>query len=229
MRFNSIFGTLALASLASAATIDVEKRKNVDRADPANLDHCPGHKTGDADKCTFESQSPQPDTTIPHIVGDPVGNCQGGTTNTTSSVGGSTSVSQTWKYGVSVGFSADGGEELPIGAEFESSDSWSKTDTKTFTQTQTIIIPPGKQVRSYCFRRAIFMLIWNGVQAAVIAQVRQKVFMGRIRLNYGDPSGDPGKNDYHYVWYNDGVASVQPTDDVQYGQKFFDCGEEVKV
>ncbi|KAJ7475005.1 hypothetical protein FB451DRAFT_1247261 [Mycena latifolia] len=210
MRFNSIFGTLALASLASAGTIAAEKRKNVDRADPANLDHCPGHKTGDADKCTFESQSPQPDTTIPHIVGDPIGNCQGGTTNTTSTVGGSTSVSQTWKYGVSVGFSADGGEELPIGASFESSDSWSKTDAKTFTQMQTITIPPGKQ-------------------AVVIAQVKHKVFLGRIRLNYGDPSGDPGKNDYHYVWYDDGVASVQPTDDVQYGQKFFDCNEQVKV
>ncbi|KAJ7182503.1 hypothetical protein C8R43DRAFT_6341 [Mycena crocata] len=210
MRYTSLFGTFALASLASAGTIAVERRKNVDRADPANLDHCPGHKTGDADRCTYESQSPQPDTTIPHIVGDPIGNCQGGTTNTTSTVGGSTTIQQTWKYGVSAGFSADGGEELPIGASFESSDSWSKSDAKTFTQTQTITIPPGKQ-------------------AAVIAQVKQKVFLGQIRLNYGDPSGDPGKNDYHYIWYAGGVASVQPTDEVSYGQKFFNCDEQVIV
>jgi hypothetical protein len=50
---------------------------------------------------------------------------------------------------------------------------------------------------------------------------------GRIRINYGDPSGDPGKNDYHYIWYQDGIVSSQPnTADVIRGSKEVGCNED---
>lgn len=154
MRCASFLSIVALASVASAAS-RYEKRKNVDRPDPANLDHCPGHATGDADTCTFESQSAGPDAVVEHIVGDPVDNCTpdpSNPQNITSSVGGSTTVSQSWKYGISEGFSADGGEELPIGVSFENSDTWTSTDAKTFTQTLMLTIEPNMKVRLlFCF------------------------------------------------------------------------------
>jgi hypothetical protein len=105
-----------------------------------------GHATDDADACTFESESQGDDTTLDHIVGDPVDNCKGGTTDITTTIGGDSTVSQTWKYGVSEGFSADGGEELPIGVSFENSDTWSNTEAKTFRQNIDITIKPGKKV-----------------------------------------------------------------------------------
>jgi len=143
----SFLTVLAVATLASTATASrFEKRKNVDRPNPAGLEHCPGNQPGDADKCTFESLEPGPDSVITEIVGDPVGNCQGGTTNLKTLIGGSKSVSQTFKFGVSVGFGASGGEELPIGVSFSNSDSWSNTETKTFTQNIEVTIEPGKKV-----------------------------------------------------------------------------------
>jgi hypothetical protein len=147
MRCSSFFTLAALVAAASAASIStVDKRKNVDRPDPANLDHCPGHATGDADACTFESQSQGPDAVLDHIVGSPVDNCKGSTEDIKTTVGGDTTVAQTWKYGISEGFSADGGEELPIGVSFENSDTWSNTDAKTFRQNIDITIQPGKKV-----------------------------------------------------------------------------------
>ncbi|KAK7033586.1 hypothetical protein VNI00_012823 [Paramarasmius palmivorus] len=101
--------------VAAVATPDahIEKRKNVDRPDPTNLKHCPGYSPGDADRCTFEVQKRGPDMRVAHIVGNPVDNCKGGTTDLKTTIGGDISVSQTWKYSVSEGFSASGGEELP--------------------------------------------------------------------------------------------------------------------
>lgn len=144
MHFSTFFTVLTLTLATSAAT--VEKRKNVDRADPANLDHCPGHKTGDADACTFEATDGSRDAVITQIVGSPVDNCKGGTTDLKTTIGGDKTVAQTWKYGVSVGFEADGGEELPIGVSFKSSDSWTETESKTFRQNIDVTIKPGKKV-----------------------------------------------------------------------------------
>ncbi|KAJ8093509.1 hypothetical protein AAF712_002288 [Marasmius tenuissimus] len=203
----STFVTLAIAALsASAAT--VEKRKNVDRPDPAGLQHCPGRDPGDADRCTFESQETGPDSIITQIVGSPVDNCKGGTTDLKTTIGGDRTVSQTWKYGVSAGFSADGGEELPIGVSFESSDTWSNTEAKTFRQNIEVTIQPGKK-------------------AALIAKITAKTFFGRVRLNYGDPTGEAGKDDYHFEWYNNGVGSIQPTDQVIFDQKIVNCDEDI--
>ncbi|KAI3618014.1 hypothetical protein WG66_005839 [Moniliophthora roreri] len=207
MRCTSLLTALALVSAASAAS-RYDKRKNVDRPNPSSLDHCPGHSINDADACTFESQSQGEDVRLDHIVGSPVDNCKGGTTDLKTTIGGDTSVAQTWKYGVSVGFSADGGEELPVGVSFENSDTWSNTEAKTFRQNIDITIQPGKK-------------------AALVAKVLHHTFLGRIRINYGDPTGEAGKNDYHYIWYNNGVGSIQPTDDVIYDQKIVNCDEDI--
>ncbi|KAK7457920.1 hypothetical protein VKT23_010267 [Stygiomarasmius scandens] len=208
MQFSSFFTLLLLTIAVSAAPRTEQKRKNVDRPDPANRNHCPGESVGDADACTFESQSQGEDTRLEHIVGDPVDNCKGGTDDIKTTVGGDTTVSQTWKYGVSEGFSADGGEELPIGVSFENSDTWSNTDAKTFRQNIDMTIQPGKK-------------------AAVVAKVLHHTFLGRVRINYGDPSGEPGADDYHYIWYSNGVGSVQPTDDVIYDQRIVNCDEDI--
>ncbi|KAK7039257.1 hypothetical protein VNI00_010162 [Paramarasmius palmivorus] len=208
MRFTSLVALALIAAVSAAPQVQVEKRKNVDRPDPTNLNHCPGDDPGDADKCTFEMQEKGEDKRVDHIVGNPVDNCKGGTTDLKTTIGGDTSVSQTWKYGVSVGFSADGGEELPIGVSFESSDTWSNTEAKTFRQNIDITIKPGKK-------------------AALIAKVLHKTYQGRVKLNYGDPTGEAGKDDYHYIWYKNNVGSIQPTDDVIYDQRIVDCSEDI--
>ncbi|KAJ8093553.1 hypothetical protein PM082_020411 [Marasmius tenuissimus] len=202
----SMFVTLSLAAFASAATI--EMRKDKDRPDPAGLQHCPGNNPGDADRCTFEMLQAGPDSIITEIVGTPVDNCMGGTTDLKTTIGGDKSVSQTWKYGVTTGFSAKGGEELPIGVSFESSDKWSNTETRTFRQNIQVTIRPG-------------------YKAALIAKITAKTYLGRVRINYGDRSGDPGKNDYHYIWYHNGVGSIQPTDQVIYDQRIVPCSQEI--
>ncbi|KAG7085656.1 hypothetical protein E1B28_003202 [Marasmius oreades] len=206
MYFSSFLTLLAVVAATSAGTI--EKRKNVDRPDPGNLDHCPGHATNDADKCTFESQSQGPDSVLTTIVGDPVDNCQGGTSDLKTTIGGDKTVSQSWKWGVSEGFSADGGEELPIGASFENSDTWTSTEDKKFSQNVEVTIRPGQK-------------------AALVAKVTAKTYLGRVRVNYGDPTGEAGKNDYHFIWYNNGVGSVQPTDQVVYDQKIVNCDQDI--
>lgn len=96
---------------------------------------------------TYSLQSQGEDFRLDHIVGDPVGNCQGGDQDITSTVGGDSTVAQTWKEGVTEGFSADGGEEFPVGISITNSDTWSTTDTKTFRQNIDITISPGKKVR----------------------------------------------------------------------------------
>ncbi|KAK7040900.1 hypothetical protein VNI00_009496 [Paramarasmius palmivorus] len=195
MRCTSFVALAAALTLASAAPSTLEARKN----GMLLAMQMPAHLKCNPRKQTFK---------FPHIVGSPVDNCKGGTTDLKTTIGGDTSVSQTWKYGVSEGFSADGGEELPIGVSFENSDTWSNTEAKTFRQNIDITIQPGKK-------------------AALIAKVTHKRFLGRIRLNYGDPSGEPGKNDYHYIWYANGVGSIQPTDQVTYDQRIVGCDEDI--
>ncbi|KAJ8093558.1 hypothetical protein PM082_020416 [Marasmius tenuissimus] len=204
--FLTVFAVATLASTATATRF--EKRKNVDRPNPAGLEHCPGNNPGEADKCTFEALEPGPDSVMTQIVGDPVGNCQGGTTDLKTLIGGSKSVSQTFRFGVSVGFGADGGAELPIGVSFSNSESWSNTETKTFTQNVEVTIEPGKK-------------------AALVAKVTAKTFFGRVRLNYGDPTGEPGKDDYHFIWFNNGAGSIQPTDQVIFDQRIVNCDQDI--
>jgi hypothetical protein len=61
----------------------------------------------------------------------------------------------------------------------------------------------------------------------MIAKVTHHTYLGRVRINYGDPSGESGKNDYHYIWYANGVGSIQPTDDVSYDQKIVGCDDKI--
>jgi len=61
----------------------------------------------------------------------------------------------------------------------------------------------------------------------LIAKITAKTFVGRVRLNYGDPTGEAGKDDYHYIWYNNGVGSVQPTDQVIYDQRIVNCDQDI--
>ena len=58
----SFIALAALIAVAAAAPSEphLQARKNVDRPDPFNLDHCPGRPTDDADKCTFEKQVMSP-------------------------------------------------------------------------------------------------------------------------------------------------------------------------
>ncbi|KAJ8076788.1 hypothetical protein PM082_001211 [Marasmius tenuissimus] len=212
MHFSSFLTLVTLSTLAFGATVShVEKRKDVDRPNPAGLEHCPGNSPGDADKCTYEMKETGPDSIITQIVpGDPVNNCKGGTTDLKTTIGGDRSVSQTWKYGVSAGFSADGGEKLPVGVSFESSDSWSNTETKTFRQNIEVTFKPEQKA-----------------SAALIAKITAKTYVGRVRINYGDPTGEKGKDDYHYIWYKNGVGSIQPTDKVIYDQRIVSCDENI--
>ncbi|KAF9268251.1 hypothetical protein L218DRAFT_604202 [Marasmius fiardii PR-910] len=206
MRYASFLILSSVIASTSASTIG--RRKTVDRPDPSNLDHCPGYTIGDADKCTFELESQGPDSVVTHLVGDPVSNCLGGTSDLVTTIGGSSTISQTFKFGVSTGFSADGGETLPIGVSFSSSDGWSNTESKTFSQNVQVTVRPGQK-------------------AALVAKVTAKTFLGRVRLNYGDRTGEPGKNDYHFVWFNNGVGSIQPTDEVVFDQKIVSCDEDI--
>ncbi|KAK7056946.1 hypothetical protein VNI00_002664 [Paramarasmius palmivorus] len=211
MRLSATLTLLAIAAATCAAPQNqhqASKRKNVDRPDPANLSHCPDNTVGDADRCTYEISSQGPDQRIHIKVGDPTHNCAGspGPVEKTDTI--TWKISQTWKYGVSEGFSADGGEELPIGVSFENSDGWSNTETKSFSQSIGINVPPGKKGQR-------------------IAKVLHHTYNGRVRLNYGDPSGEPGEDNYHYIWYKNGVGSIQPTDDVSYDQILVDCNEEL--
>ncbi|KAL0072640.1 hypothetical protein AAF712_000403 [Marasmius tenuissimus] len=193
MHFSSFLTLVTLSTLAFGATVShVEKRKDVDRPNPAGLEHCPGNSPGDADKCTYEMKETGPDSIITQIVGDPVNNCKGGTTDLKTTIGGDRSVSQTWKYGVSAGFSADGGEKLPVGVSFESSDSWSNTETKTFRQNIEVTFKPEQKA-------SVIQLISPtsgtnaSLQAALIAKITAKTYVGRVRINYGDPQERKGR------------------------------------
>ncbi|KAJ8089337.1 hypothetical protein PM082_014585 [Marasmius tenuissimus] len=142
----SFFALVAITTLVPiTSAVPFQKRKNVDRPNPPGLEHCPDRQPGDADKCTFEALETGPDTTIVQLVGDPASNCQGGTTDLQFTLTGSRSVSQSFKSGVSTGFGVEGGEDLPIGISFSNSDTWSNSETKTFSQSTGIIIQPGKK------------------------------------------------------------------------------------
>ncbi|KAL0573905.1 hypothetical protein V5O48_008053 [Marasmius crinis-equi] len=198
------FVALAAVVAVSAAPAELHKRKDVDVTDPTNLDHCPGRPTGDADACTFEKQESLPDRRRWFQLGTPVANCDNpDAPDLTTEVGGEVTRTQTWEHTDSAEINLAG---IKIGGE----GGWSEANSQTFRQTITVTIPAGKQ------------------RVAVVG-VNHKESKGRIRLNYPDPSGPPGANDYHYVWYNNDLVSSQPTDDQEYDAKEINCGETLDV
>ncbi|KAK7453202.1 hypothetical protein VKT23_011882 [Stygiomarasmius scandens] len=205
----SISASSALVTAAPYSSRYVySKRKNVERPNPPGIEHCPGNDPGDADRCTFEAQSTGPDSTMSMMVGNEVDNCLGDTNATTTTVSAGFTASQTFKFGVSEGFGVDGGEELPVGVSFQNSDTWSNTESKEFHQDVEITVDPGKK-------------------GMVVAKVPVHTFLGRVRVNYGDPTGEPGSNDFHFIYFNNGVGSIQPIDGAQptFDQKIIGCDE----
>ncbi|ESK89012.1 hypothetical protein Moror_13131 [Moniliophthora roreri MCA 2997] len=200
MRCTSFVALAAVITVASAAPSTLEARKNVDRPDPTNLDHCPGRPIGDADACTFEKQSDLPDRRRWFRLGDPVANCDDpNAPDLSTQVGGERTTTETWTHTNKAEINLFG---IKIGGE----GGWEESSSKTERQLITVTIPKGKQ-------------------RVVVAGVNHKESQGRIRLNYGDPTGEPGKNDYHYIWYQNDIVSSQPTDDVEYDSKEINCGE----
>ncbi|KAI3608848.1 hypothetical protein WG66_003875 [Moniliophthora roreri] len=191
-----------VSSVALAlAMAKFEARKDVDRPDPTNLDHCPGRPIGDADAYTFEKQKDLPDRRRWFILGDPVANCDNFNAPPLETlVGGEKTTTETWTH-------INKAEINLVGIKIGGEGGWETSESKTERQFITVQIPAGRQ-------------------RAVVAGVNHKESEGRIRLNYGDPTGEPGKNDYHYIWYNNGVVSSQPTDDVEYDSKEINCGEQ---
>jgi hypothetical protein len=146
------------------------------------------------------TQSDLPDVRRWFIVGSPVANCEEPNAPTISTeVGGEHTTTETWEHTNKAEIDLFG---IKIGGE----GGWSEASSTTERQSITVDIPYGKQ-------------------AAVVAGVNHKESQGRIRINYGDPSGEPGADDYHYIWYVNDIVSSQPTDDVEYDSKFINCGE----
>ncbi|KAJ7475043.1 hypothetical protein FB451DRAFT_1247362 [Mycena latifolia] len=200
------FSTLFLAASISTAVArpNLEPRKNVDRPDPANLDHCPGRPKGDADACTFEKQSDLPDRRRYFIVGKPVENCDAGNTSVPdiiTTISDDRTITETWEHTDSVGIDL-------LGIKIGGTAGWSESTSTTQHQDVRITVPKGRKT-------------------AATVGVMHHESQGRIRINYGDPSGDPGKNDYHYIWYQNDIVSSQPNpNDVIRDSKEVGCNED---
>ncbi|KAK7056949.1 hypothetical protein VNI00_002667 [Paramarasmius palmivorus] len=181
------FITIAVSLSSALAASRFEARKDVDRPDPTNLDHCPGRPTGDADRCTFEKQKDLGTRTRRFQVGKPAENCENGpkAPSITSEIGGSHEFTETWSH-------SNKAEINLLGIKIGGEGGWEKSETRTESQTNSVTVPAGKKT------------VWS-------AKLEYKEYGGRIRLNYGDPSGDPGKDNYHYIWYNNDIVSSQPT------------------
>ncbi|KAJ8093557.1 hypothetical protein PM082_020415 [Marasmius tenuissimus] len=205
MRCASFVAFAALLSAASAApSTPLRARKNVDRPDPAGLDHCPGRPIGDADRCTFEKQGDLPDRRVWSQLGTPVANCDNpGAPDLSTQVGGEFTKTETWEHSNSVGIDLFG---IKIGGE----GGWSESTAQTARQLITVTVPAGKQ-------------------RVALVGINHKESKGRMRLNYGDPTGEPGKNDYHFIWFNNDIISSQPTDDFEFDAKEINCGEVLDV
>ncbi|KAG6853917.1 hypothetical protein C0991_012407 [Blastosporella zonata] len=101
-----------------------------------------------------------PDKTIFKNLGSPQLNCAGGTTPTSVTLGGSTSVTTTTTVDASVGISFEG---LSIGGGVSTSNSNTKETTKSITYT----VPPGRQ-------------------AILTAGFKYHSQTGNVQINYGD-------------------------------------------
>ncbi|KAG6811612.1 hypothetical protein H0H92_006627 [Tricholoma furcatifolium] len=113
-----------------------------------------------ADRCTLVNIKNNPDKTIFKNVGSPQLNCAGGTTATTVSLGGSTSVATTTSVDANFGISFEG---ISIGG------GMSTSTTSTTDQSKTIQyqVPPGRQ-------------------AVLMAGYRFHSQTGNVQVNYGD-------------------------------------------
>ncbi|KAK1224539.1 hypothetical protein PQX77_012551 [Marasmius sp. AFHP31] len=210
MRFASFVTLAAVVAVASAApsveaeSQALEARKNIDRPNPAGLDHCPGRPIGDADRCTFEKQGNLPARRIWFQLGAPVANCDNPNAPAiTTEVGGEVKREDTWEHTNKAEISLEG---IKVSGEA----GWSQTTGVTARQLITVTVPPGKQ------RVAVVGILHNESR-------------GRIRLNYGDRSGEPGKNDYHYIWYANDIVSSQPTDDHEFDAREVNCGQKLNL
>ncbi|KAL0070473.1 hypothetical protein AAF712_002305 [Marasmius tenuissimus] len=206
MRCTSFVALAVAVAAVSAAPSEVhlQARKNVDRPDPAGLDHCPGRPTGDADACTFEKQGDLPDRRRWFQLGTPVANCDNpGAPDITTDVGGEITRTDTWEH-------TDKAEINLAGIKIGGEGGWSESKSTTVRQMISVTVPAGKQ------------------RVAVVG-INHKESNGRIRINYGDPTGEAGKNDYHYIWYANDLVSSQPTDDQEYDAKEINCGETLDL
>ncbi|KAF5344544.1 hypothetical protein D9758_016468 [Tetrapyrgos nigripes] len=205
LKFVAVAIMIASAN-AFPASHNYPKRKNVERPDVAGLDHCPGRSIGDADRCTFEQQSQLPDRVVWFQFGDAVTNCDSGpdAPDITTKVTSTHTTTETWEH-------SDGVEFDFFGAKIGGEGGWEESTEKRESQSLEITVPAGKQ------------------KVAVVGVNHQQT-QGRIRINYGDPSGEPGSNDFHFIYFQNGIVSTQPTDDPPvYDSKEFDCGQPIVI
>ncbi|KAK7056945.1 hypothetical protein VNI00_002663 [Paramarasmius palmivorus] len=197
------FITIATSLTSALAASRFEARKNVDRPDPANLDHCPGGTIHDADRCTFEMMEDIGTRTRRFRVGDPAENCENGPNAPpiTTKIEGSREFTETWSHTNKVGIDL-------FGIKFGGENGWEKSESRAESTSNSVTVPAGKKT------------VWS-------AKIDYHEYAGRFRINYGDPSGEPGEDNYHYVWYNNDVVSSQPTgDEVAWEPVTVDCNED---
>ncbi|KAJ7833683.1 hypothetical protein B0H13DRAFT_2256431 [Mycena leptocephala] len=133
MRCISTSALFLAASISTAvARPNLEPRKNVDRADPANLDHCPGRPIGDADTCTFEKQILRGRTVVE--------NCDAGNTKVpdiVTTTAGDRTITDSWAHTDSAGSTWG----IKIGGEA----GWEESTSTTEHQDVSITVPQGRK------------------------------------------------------------------------------------
>ncbi|KAJ8089336.1 hypothetical protein PM082_014584 [Marasmius tenuissimus] len=129
----------ALASVSGAPSPSLQARKNVDRPDPAGLDHCPGRPLGEADRCTFGQEAVLPDRVRWFAMGIPVTNCDNGldAPSITTEVESSVTREETWEHTTSAEIDLLG---IKIGGESGWSTSQAQTASEKLTQLGTKLI-----------------------------------------------------------------------------------------
>ncbi|KAK7453200.1 hypothetical protein VKT23_011881 [Stygiomarasmius scandens] len=209
MQYNLSFFIIALMLSAASAfpsSRNLQRRKNVERPNVASLDHCPGRSIGDADRCTFEQQSTLPDRVKWFQFGQAVTNCDNGpdADDIVSTVETSHTTTETWEH-------TDGVEFDFFGVKIGGEGGWEESSSTTESQSIEMTVPAGKQ------------------KVAVVG-VNHKESQGRIRINYGDPSGEPGSNDFHFIYFQNDIISTQPKGDPPvYDTREFNCGEDIVI
>ncbi|THU76105.1 hypothetical protein K435DRAFT_974570 [Dendrothele bispora CBS 962.96] len=204
--YSFVFGAAMIYAVAAFPNSrSLQRRKNVERPNVAGLDHCPGRSIGDADACTFEQQSELPDRVKWFQFGQAVENCDNpNAPDITSTISTSHTTTETWEH-------TDGVEFDFLGVKIGGEGGWAESTEKTQSQSLEITVPAGKQ------------------KVAVVG-VNHKETQGRIRINYGDPSGEPGSNDFHFIYFQNDIISTQPKDDPPvYDSREFDCGEPIVI
>ncbi|KAG6904441.1 hypothetical protein DXG01_009902 [Tephrocybe rancida] len=170
MQFLALLAILPLLAQALPTEYDaIYARKNAKNlSDKDFLLSCPGAAGSPnvqrADKCTLVNIKNNPDKVVFRNLGSPQLNCAGGTTPTSVTLGGSTSVSTTTSVDVNMGISFEG---ISIGGGMSSSTTKSTETSKSITYT----VPPGRQ-------------------AVLTAGIKFHSQTGNIQVNYGDRVND---------------------------------------